>query len=458
MTSERPGVTDMSHVFQRYMRKPYPVAVAGDGPYIIDSSGRRYLDAASGAGVSSLGYSDTAVSEAIAAQARQLAYVYNAYFTTEPAERLAEALVEMTPAGLDWVFFGSGGSESIEGALKMALQYHVDNGQPARRTFIARRQSYHGCALGGLSVSGNAIRRMLFEDVLMPAQFVSPCYAYREQSAGESEADYVARLAKELDETIRHVGPHQVAAFVAEPVVGATNGAVPALPGYFKAVKAVLDRYGILFIADEILTGSGRTGTFLSIEQDGVTPDLVTLGKGLGAGYQPISAILVSGRVFDTIADRRGYFIHGHTYNASATPCAAALAVITQIRERSLLARVQAQGLKLRQALQQRFADHPHVGDIRGRGLLLGLELVRDRVTKATFDAPLMLWAGVQQQAMERGLICYPMGGTADGMNGDHILLAPPFIIDDGHIAEIVDKLSAGLDAALAALPPGARG
>ena len=447
----------MSHVFQRYMRKPYPVAVAGDGPYIIDRDGRRYLDAASGAGVSSLGYSDAAVADAIARQARQLAYVYNAYFTTEPAEQLAQALVEMTPAGLDWVFFGSGGSESMDGALKMALQFHIDNGQPSRRRFIARRQSYHGCALGGLAVSGNVIRRMLFEDVLMPAEFVSPCYAYREQRAGESDADYVRRLALELEQTILRVGPHTVAAFVAEPVVGATNGAVPALPGYFKAVKAVLDRYGILFIADEILTGSGRTGTYLSIEQDGVTPDLVTLAKGLGAGYLPISAILVSGRIFDTLADRRGYFIHGHTYNASATPCAAALAVITQIRERGLLERVQVQGARLRGALAQRLGAHPHVGDIRGRGLLLGLELVRDRETKSTFDPTRMLWAGVQQQAMQRGLICYPMGGTADGMNGDHILLAPPFIIDDGHIEEIVDKLAQSIDAAVATLPAEAR-
>lgn len=447
----------MSHVFQRYMRKPYPVAVAGDGPYIIDRDGRRYLDAASGAGVSSLGYSDTAVAEAIAGQARQLAYVYNAYFTTEPAERLAQALVEMTPPGLDWVFFGSGGSESMDGALKMALQFHIDNGQPSRKRFIARRQSYHGCALGGLAVSGNVIRRMLFEDVLMDAQFVSPCYAYREQQAGESAEQYVARLAQELDTTIQRMGPHTVAAFVAEPVVGATNGAVPALPGYFRAIKAVLDRYGILFIADEILTGSGRTGTFLSIEQDGVVPDLVTLAKGLGAGYQPISAILVGARVFETIADRRGYFIHGHTFNASATPCAAALAVVTQIRERELLARVQTMGARLRQALHARFDEHPHVGDIRGRGLLLGLELVRERATKSTFGAQHMLWSAVQQHAMQSGLICYPMGGTADGMNGDHILLAPPFIIDDGHVQEIVDKLAAGIDAAVAALPPEAR-
>lgn len=447
----------MSHVFQRYMRKPYPVAVRGEGPYIVDSSGKRYLDAASGAGVSSLGYSDIGVADAIAKQAHELAYVYNAYFTTEPAEQLAQALVEMTPAGLDWVFFGSGGSESMDGALKMALQFHIDNGQPSRRRFIARRQSYHGCAMGGLAVSGNVIRRMLFEDVLMPAEFVSPCYAYREQRAGESDADYVRRLALELEQTILRVGPHTVAAFVAEPVVGATNGAVPALPGYFKAVKAVLDRYGILLIADEILTGSGRTGTYLSIEQDGVTPDLVTLAKGLGAGYLPISAILVSGRIFDTLADRRGYFIHGHTYNASATPCAAALAVITQIRERGLLERVQVQGARLRGALAQRLGAHPHVGDIRGRGLLLGLELVRDRETKSTFDPTRMLWAGVQQQAMQRGLICYPMGGTADGMNGDHILLAPPFIIDDGHIEEIVDKLAQSIDAAVATLPAEAR-
>lgn len=443
----------MSHVFQRFMRKTYPVAVSGDGPFIIDADGKRYLDAASGAGVSCLGYSEPAVGEAIAKQSREMGYVYNAYFTTDAAERLADALIEMTPQGLDWVFFGSGGSESMDGALKMALQYHIDNEQPTRRKFIARRQSYHGCTVGGLSVSGNTIRRMLFEDFLPEAEFVSPCYAYRYQEAGETDEQYVRRLADELDQRIQQVGAETIAAFVAEPVVGATNGAVPALPGYFKAIRKVLDKYGVLFIADEILTGAGRTGTYLSTEQDGVVPDLVTLAKGLGAGYQPISAIIVSGKIFDTIADKRGFFIHGHTYNASATPCAAALAVIDVIKKRQLLDRVKLMGGRLQAELVSRLGDHPHIGDIRGRGMLLGLELVKDRALKSTFDPQHMLWAAVQRIAMERGVICYPMGGTADGVNGDHILLAPPFIINESHIDQIVGTLSLAIDEAIATLP-----
>ena len=444
----------MSRVFQRFMKSPYPKAVSGEGPYIIADDGKRYIDAASGAGVSSMGYNDREITRAIADQVQSLAYVYNAYFTTEPAERLADALVEMTPKGLDRVFFGSGGSESMDGALKMAMQYFIDKGEPQRRRFIARRQSYHGCTVGALSVSGNLVRRSLFEHFLPETFQVSPCYEYRERQTNETAESYGLRLAQELGDTIVRLGPETVAAFVAEPVVGATAGAVPPVENYLREIRRVCDKYDVLLILDEILTGSGRTGTFLSCEQDGITPDLVTLAKGLGAGYQPISAILVSGKVFDTIADNRGYFIHGHTYNAHATACAAGLAVVTAIRERKLLPQVTAAGAKLRAALEERFGNHPHVGDIRGRGLLLGLELVQDRASKAPFAADKLLWVNVTRAALERGLICYPVGGTADGQIGDHILLAPPFIITDSHIEEIVDKLADSLDDALRRDPP----
>jgi adenosylmethionine-8-amino-7-oxononanoate aminotransferase len=442
----------MTHIMHRLLNTPYPVAVAGDGPYLIDAQGKRYIDSASGAGVSCLGHSAHKISEAIARQSKKLAYVYNAYFTTEALETFADNLVAMTPPGLDWVFPGSGGSESMDGALKLALQYHNERGEPQRRRFISRRQSYHGCAIGGLAISGNQIRRMLFEQFLPESHFVSPCYEYRDRSVDETPEAYGARLAQELNAQIEELGPDTVAAFVAETVVGATAGCVPPVPGYFKAIAEVCRKHGVLLILDEILSGCGRTGTYLSCEQDGVVPDIAVVAKGLGAGYQPISAILVSNGVVDTIARGRGFFFHGHTYNGHATAAAAATAVIDTVRSENLLENVQAMGARLREALRDRLGQHPHVGDIRGRGLLIGVELVADRETKAPFPAETMLWNTLQKTAFARGLICYPGFGTADGVNGDHVLLAPPFIINETHVAEIVDKLAPSIDEAIAAV------
>lgn len=436
----------MTRVMRRLLNKDYPVATGGDGPYVIDSAGRRYIDAASGAGVSCLGHSAMPVAEAIAAQARSMPYLYNAYFTTDAIERFADKLVAATPPGLNWVYPGSGGSESMDGALKLALQYHNENGQPSRTRFISRRQSYHGCTIGGLAVSGNLIRRSLFEGFLPAHHFVSPCYSYREQGVGESDAAYVARLATELDGEIEALGPENVAAFVAETVVGATAGCIPPVPGYFQAIQAVCRKHGVLLILDEILAGAGRCGTYMACEQDGVVPDIAVLAKGLGAGYQPLSAILVSDAVVETIAQGRGFFFHGHTYNGHATAAAAGLAVLEMLEKDDLLANVRNQGAAMTAALGERFGQHPHVGDIRGRGLLIGVELVADRETKATFDAGRMVWNAIQAAGMENGLLCYPGFGTADGVNGDHILLAPPFIINQAHVGEIVDKLAVAID------------
>jgi adenosylmethionine-8-amino-7-oxononanoate aminotransferase len=441
----------MSHVFYRQPRQEYPVAVAGDGIAIVDRAGRRYLDASGGAAVSCLGHGHPRVTEAIKAQADRLAYAHTSFFTSEPAEQLADHLIAGAPAGIDQVYFVSGGSEAVEAALKMARQYFVEIGQPERRRFVARRQSYHGNTLGALAVGGNAWRRRQFEPLLTEVAHVSPCYPYRGLEAGETEEAYGLRLAAELEATVLRLGPATVIGFVAEPVVGATMGAVPAVPGYFEAVRAVCDRYGMLLILDEVMCGMGRTGTLFACEQEGVRPDLVTVAKGLGAGYQPIGATLVARPVFEAIRDGSGFFQHGHTYMGHPLACAAALAVQQTIAEEQLLGRVRRQGARLRELLAARFADHPNVGEIRGRGLFQGLEFVADRAGKRPFASEHKLHARIKAEAMARGLLCYPMGGTIDGRAGDHLLLAPPFIVSDEELEEIVARLAQAIKAAVAA-------
>ena len=439
----------MSHVFHRMPAERLPTAVAGDGPYLIDSEGRRYLDASGGAAVSCLGHSHARVREAIQEQAGRLAFAHSAFFTNEPMERLADHLVDAAPGDLDRVYFVTGGSEAIEAALKLAHQYHQEAGEGHRRYFIARRQSYHGNTLGALAVGGNQWRRKQYSPILMDVEHIAPCYPYREQQPEESDEAYGERAAEALEERIAAVGADQVIAFVAETVVGATLGAVPPPPGYFKRVREICDRHGTLLILDEVMCGMGRTGTLFACEQDGVVPDIVAIAKGLGAGYQPIGAMLCRAPIYDRIVEGSGFFQHGHTYLGHATACAGALAVQQTIAEEDLLTNVRDKGALLRQRLEARFGNHPYVGDIRGRGLFLGVELVADRGSKAPLDPALKLHGKVKRQAMAAGLICYPNGGTIDGRLGTHILLAPPFIIDDDHVEEIVDKLDQALTGAL---------
>jgi adenosylmethionine-8-amino-7-oxononanoate aminotransferase len=440
----------MSHVLYRKFDHDYPVAVRGAGIEIIDRDGKRYIDASGGAAVSCLGHSHPRVIEAVRRQVQDLAFAHSSFFTNEPAEALADHLIARAPVGLDKVFFVSGGSEAVEAALKMARQYFVEIGQPERRRFIARRQSYHGNTLGALSVGGNPWRRRPYEPLLLEVEHVSPCYAYRGREAGESDQAYVQRLLQEFEDTIVRVGPETVLAFVAEPVVGATMGAVPALPGYFPGIRALCDRYGILLILDEVMCGMGRTGSLFASEQEGVAPDLVTIAKGLGAGYQPIGATLASATICEAIRKGTGFFQHGHTYMAHPVACAAGLAVQEALVEEQLLGRVRSQGARLNDLLRERLDGHPNVGDVRGRGLFMGIELVADRATKRPFDPKLKLNAGVKAAAMERGLLCYAMGGTIDGRHGDHLLLAPPYIVTDAELEEIVERLGDAIDAALA--------
>ncbi|RQV23748.1 aspartate aminotransferase family protein [Burkholderia cenocepacia] len=440
----------MTTVFHRAPRATLPVAVAGDGNEIIDSTGKRYIDACGGAAVSCLGHSNQRVIDAIKRQVQQLPYAHTSFFTTEVAEELADRLVDAAPAGLDHVYFVSGGSEAIEAALKLARQYFVEKGEPQRRHFIARRQSYHGNTLGALAIGGNAWRREPFLPLLIEAHHVSPCYAYRDQQAGETDEAYAQRLADELERKIVELGAENVAAFVAETVVGATAGAVPPVRTYLKKIRAVCDKYGVLLILDEIMSGMGRTGYLYACDEDGVAPDLLTIAKGLGAGYLPIGATLVSDRIYRTIVDGSGFFQHGHTYLGHATACAAALEVQRVIAEDKLLDNVKARGEQLRASLREHYGAHPHVGDVRGRGLFVGVELVRDRDTKATFAPALKLHAAVKREAMQRGLMVYPMGGTIDGVHGDHILIAPPFVCTAQQIDTIVERLSGAIGAALA--------
>ena len=436
----------VTHVFHRDPRLKYPVAVRGDGAYLFDREGKRYLDASGGAAVSCLGHSDPAVVTAIQRQLEKLPFAHTSFFTNEPMEALADALIARAPKSFDKVYFVSGGSEAMEAALKLARQYFVEKGEPQRAHVIGRRQSYHGNTLGALAVGGNAWRRKQFEPLLIGATHVSPCYAYRGKQAGETDSAYGERLGRELEQEIQRLGDKSVIAFVAETVAGATIGAVPPVPGYFKRVREICDRYGVLLILDEVMCGMGRCGTLWTFEQEGIVPDLVAVAKGLGAGYQPIGALLVSKEICDTIQKGSGFFQHGHTYIGHAAACAGALAVQRRLHEDGVLARVTSLGQALEKRLKNAFGDHPHVGDIRGRGLFRGIELVADRATKKPFDPKLRMHARVKRKAMQAGLMCYPMGGTIDGLQGDHVLLAPPFIIEEAQLDELVDKLGTAIE------------
>ena len=428
-----------------------PLAVGGEGCWLIDAQGRRYLDASGGAAVSCLGHGHPAVIEAIQRQAAQLSYAHTSFFSNVPMEALADFLVARAPAGLAQAYFVSGGSEAVEACLKLARQYVVERGEPQRRRFIARRQSYHGNTLGALAVGGNEARRRLYAPLLIDVAHIDPCYEYREKREGESAEAYGRRAADALEAKLLELGPETVIAFVAETVVGATAGAVPPAPGYFRRIREICDRHGVLLILDEVMSGMGRTGSLFACEQDGVAPDLMAIAKGLGGGYQPIGAMLVSRTIAETIRAGSGAFQHGHTYLGHPIACAAALAVQQVLERENLVPAVRAKGEMLRGMLKETLGSHAHVGDIRGRGLFLAAELVADRATKSPFDPARRLHAKVKREAMARGLLVYPSGGTVDGTNGDHVLIAPPYIIEEPDLWRIADLLRQSIDAALAA-------
>ncbi len=443
----------MTRVFNRMTAKLPPVAVRAEGLHIWDSTGKSYIDACGGAAVSCLGHGHPKVMEAMDRQVRKLDYVHPGFFSAEPAEHLADLLMEDAPAGISHVYFVSGGSEAMEAALKMARQYFLEIGQPKRSKFISRRQSYHGNTLGALSVGGNLARREPYAPMLMDVSLIAPCFAYHFKRDDETEEQYGRRVADELEAEILRLGPENVAGFTAETVVGATTGCVPPVKGYFKRIREICDKYGVLLILDEVMSGMGRTGTMHACEQDGIAPDLMTIAKGMGGGFQAIGAVLVGRKVHDPITNGSGLFMHGHTYMAHPVACAAGIAVVKTIKEEGLVERVRVQGAKLRQRMEARFGNHPHVGDVRGRGLFQAIELVEDRGTKEAFDPKLMLHDRIKVECMERGLLAYPMPGTIDGKRGNHMILAPPYIVTDADIETIVDRLGDSVDAALAKLP-----
>jgi adenosylmethionine-8-amino-7-oxononanoate aminotransferase len=439
-----------SRVMHRSLRETPPTAIGGEGVWLIAEDGRRVLDASGGAAVSCLGHQHPRVIEAMKRQASTLAYAHTGFFSSAPAEELAERLVGREPGGLAYAYFVSGGSEAVEAGIKIARQYFIERGEPQRRRFIARRQSYHGNTLGALSAGGNAWRREPYAPLLSDAfSHVTPAFAYHEKRDDESEANFVTRLAAELEAEFQRLGPDTVAAFIAEPVVGATSGCVPPPEGYLRAMRDICNRYGALLILDEVMCGMGRTGTMHAWEQEGIAPDIQAIAKGLGGGYQPIGAMLASARIVDTIRQGSGAFQHGHTYMGHPMACAAALEVQKIVSEENLLDRVRELGSRLERRLTERFGNHRHVGDVRGRGLFHAIELVADRATRAPFDPALKLNARIKAKALERGLGCYPMGGTVDGRVGDHVLLAPPYIASEDDIDMIVDRLGQAVEEAL---------
>lgn len=439
----------MTRILHRSIGARLPEAVAGQGVYITDGEGRSYIDGSGGAAVSCLGHGHAEVLAAMRAQEERIAYAHTSFFTTAAAESLAERLVSLAPEGLDYVYLVSGGSEAVEAALKMARQYFVEIGQPQRRHIIARRQSYHGNTLGALATGGNAWRRAQFEPILPVTHHVSPCYAYRDQHGDEAPEAYAGRLAQELEAKIIELGADAVMAFVAEPVVGATLGAVGPVADYFARVRQVCDRYGVLLIFDEVMCGMGRTGTVFASEQEGVVPDIVTIAKGLGGGYQPIGAVLLSERIYRAFAEGSGLFQHGHTYIGHPVAAAAADKVVEIVSRPDVLENVLRMGERLQAGLEAALGQSPHVGDIRGRGLFRGVEIVADRDSKEPFDPARKIHARIKKEGMARGLLTYPMGGTIDGRRGDHILLAPPYIIQPHEVDLLVERLHDAIEAAV---------
>ena len=433
-------------VFGRAPRVSLPTAVAGDGIYLIDSAGNRYLDACGGAAVSCLGHTPRRVIDRVCEQLQQLAFAHTGFFTSEPAEKLAHVLTDQAPAGLEHVYFVSGGSEAVEAALKLARQYFVEIGQPDRTHVIGRHQSYHGNTLGALGSGGNQWRRRQFEP-LLPTHMshISPCHFYRWAEAGETPFEYGQRVANELELEILRIGDTQVAAFVAEPVVGATMGAVPAVEGYYTRIREICDQYGVLLILDEVMCGMGRTGQLYACDHDQVKPDILCIAKGLGAGIQPIGAMLCQNIIFEAIVGGSGFFQHGHTYMGHPTACAAGLSVMEELTKPGMMEHVRSMGITLQASLKDALTSHPWVGDVRGRGLFVGIELVSDKETKAALDPNLKIAAQIKKTAMAHGLMCYPMSGTIDGQSGDHVMLAPPFIVQASDIQVITEKLSLAL-------------
>lgn len=429
----------------------------GQGCYIFDTKGRRYLDGSAGPAVYALGHAHPEVNEAIKAQLDRIAHGYRYTFTSEPLEELTAMVGLSCGGGLGNMTFVSSGSEAVESALKIALQYQTAIGQKSRRLFISRERSWHGNTMGATSISGFAARREAFEGALMPSHLLSPANVYR-PPAGYLAANagkpidpvaVGAYCANELERKILELGADKVAAFVFEPVVGAAGGCVPAPPGYAKLVREICDKYGVLMVADEVMCGAGRTGTWRALEHDGVEPDIMTVAKGLAAGYVPLGVTIYHDRLKGPMFAKDGGLLTGHTFTGHTLACAAGLAVQRIVQRDHLVEKVRIDGQHFEGLLRAAFADHPHVGDIRGRGFFWAIEMVQDRATKAPFDPALSVYQRLRDRCFANGLICYPVGGNVDGKAGDIAIMSPPYIIDRTQLAEIVDIMKTSLDQVL---------
>lgn len=433
-------------LFPRNFRKEFPDAVRGEGCFIFTSDGKRYLDAAGGAAVVTIGHGVESVSRAIAEQARQLAFVHTSQFHTESAEHLAQRLRALAPAAFHddgRVYFTSGGSEATETALKLCRQYFLERGEPKRTRIVSRLQSYHGSTLGALCVSGNVHRRAPYQPWLHEWGHIAPCYCYR-CPLGLSYPSCDVACADELEKYIEQAGPETIAAFIFEPLSGATLGAATPPAEYVPRLAQICRRYGILLVADEVMTGMGRTGKPFAVDHWNVEPDLILVGKGIASGYAPLGAVIVRGKIAEAIAQGSGAFEHGFTYSAHPVSMAASLAVLDYVEEHGLFERVAPAGEDLRRKLLP-LLDSPLVGEIRGRGLLMGIEFVQDRQTREPFPREKRIAERVRDAAREAGVITYPIQGCADGERGDHILLAPPFIISSGEMETIAQALQSAI-------------
>ena len=427
-----------------------PRIVRGEGSYVYDADGRRYLDGSGGPAAFSIGHGNREVNAAIAAQLDKVACGYRYLFTSEALEQLTRLLLACCGPEFKHIVYSGSGSEAVESALKVALQYWEARGLLAKKRFIARERSYHGNTLGALSVSGFLERRRPFEGSLLDVSFVSAANPYR-PLRGLAGAELVAALAEELDARLRALGPETVAAFIFEPVVGAAGGAVPAPPGYAKAIRAVCDRHQVLVIADEVMCGAGRCGTWRALEHDGVVPDIMAVGKGLAGGYIPLAATILRKELGDMILSAQGAILTGHTYSGHTAACAAGLAVQRMIERESLISRVRVRGETLRRELQGALRRFDEVGDVRGRGFLIGIELVRDRATKQPFPRERALSQSIGGRAFEDGLIIYPCAGHVGGVMGDTIIVAPPYNAGEAELAELIEKLTGAIGRALSA-------
>ncbi|KAF4973074.1 hypothetical protein FZEAL_9424 [Fusarium zealandicum] len=448
-TTNNAAATSESCLMHRSLLHPPESVAAASGVYLTLSSGRRILDGCAGAAVAVIGHGNTTVLDAIVEQASKVSYVHTMAYTISSAENLANHLLQGHPFDLTKAYIVGSGSEAMDAAMKLARQYHVENGQPQRNRFVARRQAYHGNTIGAMSVSSNVARRAPYEGAILldNVSYVSPAYAYRGQETSETEKEYADRLVHELDDEFCAVGPGTVIAFIAETVGGATAGCITPPSGYFEGVRRVCDKYGILLILDEVMCGSGRSGTFYAFEQDGdVRPDIVTIGKGLGGGYAPIAATLVHRRIVETLREGSASFNHGQTYQAHPVSCAAALAVQEVVKKDGLVSRCARLGTRLHDSLVRVFGDLDHVGDIRGRGLFWAMEFVEDKKTRKPFDSQIRFGVRVQETAFQLGLAVYPGTGTADGHSGDHVILSPPLTITEEEMDAMVETLREAYD------------